>query len=338
MLQYTLEMKVFLTGADGFIGSHLAELLVKRGHTVKALAMYNSMGTLGWLSELSPDILANIEIHLGDVRDPTQMRSLIAQQDAVINLAALIAIPFSYVAPDLYIDTNIKGTANLLNASRDSGVSRFIQASTSEVYGSAEYVPMDERHPLKGQSPYAASKIGADQMVKAFNSSFDLPTTTVRPFNTFGPRQSTRAVIPSIITQIAAGMKTIKLGALTPTRDFSFVTDTVKGFELALHSASAIGETINLGSGFEISILDTFDLIKSQMSSSAALQVEESRLRPINSEVDRLFSNNNKAMELLNWTPDFAGKEGFAKALDITIDWFSRSENLSKYRAGEYAI
>jgi NAD dependent epimerase/dehydratase len=331
-------MKVFLTGADGFIGSHLAEELVRNGHQVRALAMYNSIGSLGWLGDLEPEIQEQIDIHLGDVRDFSHMSSLAAGQDAILHLAALIAIPFSYLAPDLYVETNVSGTLNMLKAARDNDVSRFVHASTSEVYGSAKYVPMDEGHPLQGQSPYSASKIGADQMVRAFHSTYGLPTTTVRPFNTFGPRQSSRAVIPSIIAQLAAGKDLVRLGAVTPTRDFSYVTDTAKGFERALHLDSEFGEEINLGAGFEVSILQTFEFIKDLLGSKAEIELDQSRLRPEKSEVDRLFSDNRKASRVLGWRPEFAGAEGFREGLSRTVDWFMREENFAKYRPDVYGI
>ena len=331
-------MKVFLTGADGFIGSHLAEHLVRSGHEVKALAIYNSQGSWGWLDTLPADIKDSLEVVLGDIRDPYHMNQLAAGQDAIMHLAALIAIPFSYVAPDMYVQTNVQGTLNLLNAARANGVSRFIHTSTSEVYGTAQYVPMDEGHILQGQSPYSASKIGADQMVRSFYSSFELPTMTIRPFNTYGPRQSARAVIPTIISQLAAGKKSINLGALTPTRDFTYVTDTARGFEKALHATTGIGEVTNLGVGFEVSIGQTFDIINEIMGAGAVATEDPNRIRPKNSEVERLFSDNTKAKSVLGWQPEIVGIEGFRVGLEKTIDWFSKPENLAHYRPDEYTV
>jgi NAD dependent epimerase/dehydratase len=331
-------MKVFLTGADGFIGSHLAEHLVRSGHEVQALAIYNSQGSWGWLDTLPADIKKELNVVLGDIRDPYHMNQLMAGQDAVMHLAALIAIPFSYVAPDMYVQTNVQGTLNLLNAARTHGVSRFIHTSTSEVYGTAQYVPMDEGHILQGQSPYSASKIGADQMVRSFYSSFELPTMTIRPFNTYGPRQSARAVIPTIISQLAAGKKSINLGALTPTRDFTYVTDTARGFEKALHATTGIGEVTNLGVGFEVTIGQTFDIINEIMGAGAVATEDPNRIRPKNSEVERLFSDNTKAKSVLGWQPEIVGIEGFRVGLEKTIEWFSKPENLAHYRPDEYTV
>jgi NAD dependent epimerase/dehydratase len=331
-------MKVFLTGADGFIGSHLAEHLVRSGHEVKALAIYNSNGSWGWLDTLPADIKSSLDVVLGDIRDPYHMNQLVAGQDAVMHLAALIAIPFSYVAPDMYVQTNVQGTLNLLNAARSHGVDRFIHTSTSEVYGTAQYVPMDEAHMLQGQSPYSASKIGADQMVRSFYSSFELPTLTIRPFNTYGPRQSARAVIPAIISQLTAGKKSIDLGALTPTRDFTYVTDTARGFEKALHATTGFGEVTNLGVGFEVSIGQTFDMINELMGTGAVATEDPNRIRPKNSEVERLFSDNTKAKSVLGWQPEIVGIEGFRVGLEKTIEWFSKPENLAYYRPNEYTV
>jgi NAD dependent epimerase/dehydratase len=331
-------MKVLLTGADGFIGSHLAEALVRDGHDVRAIVIYNSLDSWGWLDTVPGEISSQIEVVAGDIRDPALMMSAVAGRDAVLHLAALIAIPYSYVAPDLYVQTNIQGTLNLLNASRAAEVSRFIHTSTSEVYGTARFVPMDESHPLQGQSPYSASKIGADQMVNSFFTSFQLPTVTVRPFNTFGPRQSARAVIPTIISQLAAGKKTVQLGALSPTRDFTYVSDTVGGFIAALNSTAGIGEVINLGAGFEVSIGDTFRMIAEVMGSDAVATEDPLRLRPKDSEVERLFSNNAKAKELLGWQPELAGLDGFREGLARTAEWFQDPVNLARYRTDAYTI
>jgi NAD dependent epimerase/dehydratase len=331
-------MKVLLTGADGFIGSHLAEQLVRSGHDVRAIVIYNSFDSWGWLDAVTPEITSQMEIVAADIRDPVQMMSLVSGREAVLHLAALIAIPYSYVAPDLYVQTNIQGTLNLLNAARAAQVGRFIHTSTSEVYGTARYVPMDEAHPLQGQSPYSASKIGADQMVNSFFTSFQLPTVIVRPFNTFGPRQSARAVIPTIISQIAAGKKSVQLGALSPTRDFTYVSDTAKGFAAALTSDNGVGEVINLGAGFEISIADTFATIADVMGSDAIAIEDPQRVRPENSEVERLFSNNSKAKELLGWQPELSGPEGLREGLALTVEWFSNPANLAKYRTDAYTV
>jgi NAD dependent epimerase/dehydratase len=331
-------MKVLLTGADGFIGSHLAEALVREGHSVTALVIYNSMNSWGWLEQVPKEILSEINVVSGDVRDPALMLSMCQKQEAILHLAALIAIPFSYRAPDLYLQTNIIGTSNLLNAARHWNISSFIHTSTSEVYGTARYVPIDEAHPLQGQSPYSASKIAADQLVYSYFSSFDLPTVTVRPFNTFGPRQSARAVIPTIIGQIANGNKQISLGALKPTRDFTFVSDTVSGFLSALRSKDVFGETINLGTGFEISVGDTVNLISEIMGSDAVVVEEPGRFRPSGSEVERLLSDNSKALRLLGWQPELKGREGLKLGLSRTVEWFTNPENLSKYRTNEYVV
>jgi NAD dependent epimerase/dehydratase len=331
-------MKVLITGADGFIGSHLAEELVREGHEVRAIVVYNSLDSWGWLDSVPREISSQIEVIPGDIRDPALMMSAVKGCQAVLHLAALIAIPYSYAAPDLYVQTNVQGTLNLLNAARAHDVARFIHTSTSEVYGTAQFVPMDESHPLQGQSPYSASKIGADQMVNAFYTSFQLPTVTIRPFNTFGPRQSARAVIPTIISQLAAGKRQVQLGALTPTRDFTFVSDTAKGFTAALRSTAGVGEVINLGAGFEVSIEDTFNLIADVMGVQATAIQDPQRMRPENSEVERLFSNNSKAKQLLGWQPEFAGREGFREGLSQTVDWFSNVANLAKYRTDAYTV
>ena len=331
-------MKILVTGADGFIGSHLAEALVREGHDVRAIVIYNSLDSWGWLDTAPKEITSQMEIIPGDIRDPALMMSAVNGCDAVLHLAALIAIPYSYVAPDLYVQTNVQGTLNLLNAARAAEVSRFIHTSTSEVYGTARFVPMDESHPLQGQSPYSATKIGADQMVNSYFTSFQLPTVTIRPFNTFGPRQSARAVIPTIISQLAAGKKEIQLGALSPTRDFTYVSDTVGGFIAALNSTAGVGEVINLGAGFEVSIADTFATIADIMGSDALVTEDPQRVRPENSEVERLFSNNRKAKELLGWQPQLAGLDGFRTGLSHTVDWFSNPENLARYRTDAYTV
>jgi NAD dependent epimerase/dehydratase len=331
-------MKVLLTGADGFIGSHLAERLVRDGHDVRAIVLYNSFDSRGWLDSAPDDITSQIEFLPADIRDPALMHTAVRGRDAVLHLAALIAIPYSYVAPDLYVQTNIQGTVNLLNAARAADITRFIHTSTSEVYGTARSVPMNEEHPLQGQSPYSASKTGADQMVNAFCTSFGLPAVTLRPFNTYGPRQSARAVIPTIISQLAAGKRTVSLGALSPTRDFTFVPDTVSGFAAALNSDAGVGEVVNLGAGFEVSIAETFRIIAEVMGVDAKAVSESERLRPADSEVERLLSDNSKAKRLFSWEPEYAGLDGFARGLAETAEWFSQPANLARYRTDAYTV
>jgi NAD dependent epimerase/dehydratase len=292
---------VLVTGADGFIGSHLTELLVREGCTVRALAQYNSFNSWGWLDSI--DCRNDIEVISGDVRDPHFCRGAVKGVDTVFHLAALIAIPYSYVAPDSYVDTNVRGTLNVCQAALQGGVNRVVHTSTSEVYGTAQYVPIDEKHPLQPQSPYSASKIGADAMAMSFFNAFDLPVTTARPFNTYGPRQSARAVIPTIISQIASGMKQIKLGDVTPTRDFNYVTDTCRGLVALARSPKAIGETVNIGSNFEISVGDVLGLIRDLMGSSVEFVSDEQRLRPGKSEVFRLWCDNTKIRELTGFAP-----------------------------------
>lgn len=331
-------MKVLVTGADGFIGSHLVEQLVREGHNVRALVLYNSFSSWGWLEQAPQDIKDAIEVVAGDVRDPNGVRDALRDCDAVCHLAALIAIPYSYHSPDMYVDTNIKGTLNILQAARDLGTKKVIHTSTSEVYGTAQYVPIDEKHPICGQSPYAATKIGADQIALSFYRSFDTPVTVVRPFNTYGPRQSARAVIPTVITQIANGVREVKLGALHPTRDFSYVDDTVRGFIAALTSENGCGEVINLGSGFEISIGDTVQLIAEQMQLDISIVEDTDRMRPAKSEVNRLFALNTKARDTFGWEPTFSGREGFSAGLQKTIKWFTVEDNLKFYKSASYNI
>lgn len=330
-------MKVLVTGADGFIGSHLVEALVKKDYDVRAFVLYNSFDSCGWLDNCSTQIKEKFEVFRGDVRDPNGVREALKGCDLVIHLAALIAIPYSYHSPDSYVDTNIKGTLNILQAARDRGT-RVIHTSTSEVYGSAQVVPITEEHPLQGQSPYSATKIASDPLAFSFFSSFDLPVTIIRPFNTYGPRQSARAVIPAIISQLLAGAEIINLGSLHPTRDFNFVLDTVNGFISAINAPNAYGEFINIGSNFEISIGDTVNLIANIMGKNVDIKEDEQRLRPINSEVERLWASNQKAKELLNWEPDYAGLEGLERGLRSTIDWFSRPENLERYSQKGYSL
>jgi len=331
-------MRVLVTGADGFIGSHLTEALVRNGYEVRAFVYYNSFNSWGWLEHCADDVQGKFEVFAGDIRDPHGVKKAMNGCDAVIHLAALIAIPFSYHSPDSYVDTNIKGTLNVLQAARELNVSRVIHTSTSEVYGTAQYVPIDEKHPLQGQSPYSASKIGADQLAFSFYSSFNLPVVTLRPFNTYGPRQSARAVIPTIITQIANGNNQIKLGSVTPTRDFNFISDTVNGFISALTSKSGIGEVINLGSNFEISIQDIASLIGEIMNQEIKVIESDERIRPENSEVNRLWADNSKAKELLSWKPEYASLNGLKKGLEDTINWFKKPNNLNLYKSEIYNV
>ena len=329
---------ILVTGADGFIGSHLTEELVRQGHSVRAFVYYNSFNSWGWLDRCSPEVKGKFEVFSGDIRDPHGVREAMKGCEAVIHLAALIAIPFSYHSPDTYVDTNIKGTLNVLQAARELGVKRVIHTSTSEVYGTAQFVPITEDHPLQGQSPYSATKIAADQLAFSFYSSFDLPVVILRPFNTYGPRQSARAVIPTIITQIANGQKEIKLGAISPTRDFNYVKDTVDGFVATLNSKNGLGEVINLGSNFEISIKETVELIAEIMGVTISIAQDGDRLRPPSSEVERLWADNSKAKNILNWKPRFAGRDGLKNGLEETIAWFSQPENLSGYKSGIYNL
>ncbi|TGL10776.1 NAD-dependent 4,6-dehydratase LegB [Leptospira meyeri] len=330
--------KILITGADGFIGSHLTEALVRAGYKTKAFVLYNSFNSWGWLDSCANDVKGNFEVFSGDIRDPNGVRTAMKDCDAVLHLAALIAIPYSYHSPDTYVDTNIKGTLNIVQAAKDFGIQKVIHTSTSEVYGTARFVPITEDHPLQGQSPYSASKIGADQIAMSFYNSFDTPVSIIRPFNTYGPRQSARAVIPTIITQIAKGNRKIKLGAIHPTRDFNFVKDTVSGFLAALKTDNGIGQVINLGSNYEISIGDTVNAIAELMKANVEIESEDQRLRPEKSEVERLWASNAKAKELLNWKPEYAGIEGLKRGLFETIQWFLEEKNLNSYKAGIYNI
>lgn len=324
--------RVLVTGADGFIGSHLVEMLVEQGFEVRALSYYNSFNYWGWLEDVPR--LKEIEVVSGDVRDPFFCNQIVKNTDMIFHLAALIAIPYSYVAPQSYVDTNVNGTVNICKAAMDHGVSRIIHTSTSEVYGTAQYVPIDEKHPLQPQSPYSASKIAADAMAMSFYNSFKLPLTIARPFNTYGPRQSARAVIPSIISQIAAGKKTVKLGDVETTRDFNYVSDTCRGFLELAKSENTIGQTINIGSNFEISIRDTFNLIKKIMNSNVDISCDEARIRPEKSEVKRLWCDNGLINELTGFKPNVPLEEGLKK----TVEWFSVSSNLAKYKADIYNV
>lgn len=325
-------MKVLVTGADGFIGSHLTELLLDKGYEVKAFTYYNSFNTWGWLDTLPKNRLNEIEIFSGDIRDPNGVRTAMKGVDQVFHLAALIAIPFSYHSPDSYVDTNIKGTLNVLQAARELETSRILITSTSEVYGTAQYVPIDEKHPFQGQSPYSATKIGADRLAESFYRSFNMPITIVRPFNTYGPRQSARAVIPTIISQLLAGNEEIHLGSLTPTRDFNYVKDTVNGFYEISKANGTIGEEINIATQKEISIGRLAQEIINQINPLAKIVCEEERLRPENSEVNRLLGSNEKIQKLTNWKPQYTLEEGIKE----TIEWIR--DNLSSYKTNIYNI
>ncbi len=323
---------ILITGADGFIGSHLTEMLVSKGARVKALSQYNSFNHWGWLEDVNCQ--DQIEILSGDIRDPHYCKHITKEVDVIFHLAALIAIPYSYTAPDSYVDTNVKGTLNICQAALENGVKRVVHTSTSEVYGTAQYVPIDENHPLQPQSPYSASKIGADAIAMSFYNAFNLPLTIVRPFNTYGPRQSARAVIPTIITQIADGKKEIRLGDVTPTRDFNYVEDTCRGFIALSECDAAIGETVNIGSNYEISIGDTLNLIKEIMQSDVQFITETQRLRPEKSEVFRLWCDNTKIEKLTGFKPSYTIEEGLRK----TIEWFTIPENLAQYKTHIYNV
>ena len=325
-------MKILITGADGFIGSHLTEMLVAHGHDVKALSQYNSFNNWGWLEDINNK--DKVEVLSGDIRDPNYCRHITKNIDLIYHLAALISIPYSYVAPDSYVDTNIKGTLNICQAAKENGNIRVIHTSTSEVYGTAKYVPIDEDHPLQPQSPYSASKIAADAMAMSFYNAFNLPITIVRPFNTYGPRQSARAIIPTIITQIANGATKAEIGDLTPTRDFNYVEDTCRGFIALAECEEAIGQTVNIGSNFEISIGDTLNLIKELMNSNIEFITNNDRVRPSKSEVFRLWCDNSKIEKLTQFKPQVGIKEG----LQRTINWFEDSNNLKKYKSEIYNV
>ena len=324
--------KVMVTGADGFIGSHLTEELVKAGEKVTAFCLYNSFGQLGWIDTLPKEIRSEIEIFTGDVREPNGVRTAMRGQEHVYHLAALIAIPFSYHSPDSYVDTNIKGTLNVLNAARELGTQRVMVTSTSEVYGTALYVPIDEKHPYQGQSPYSATKIGADRLAESFYRSFDLPVSIVRPFNTYGPRQSQRAVIPTIITQLLAGQTEIKLGKLSPTRDFNYVKDTARGFMAIANCDAAIGQEINIATGIEHSIGDLANELIAQINPAARIVCEEERLRPEKSEVERLLGDATKIKAMTGWKPQYTFEQGLAETIE-----FLRN-NLDQYKPGQYIL
>jgi dTDP-glucose 4,6-dehydratase len=330
--------KILVTGADGFIGSHLAEELVRCGYNVRAFVLYNSFNSWGWLDHTEPEILKSLDVFSGDIRDPHGVKEAMKDCDVVMHLAALIAIPYSYHSPDTYVDTNIKGTLNVVQAARELGVEKVVHTSTSEVYGTAKFVPITEDHSLHGQSPYSASKIGADQIAMSFYTSFNTPVTIIRPFNTYGPRQSARAIIPTVITQIASGKRALKLGALHPTRDFNFIKDTVNGFIAAMRSSASIGEVINIGSNYEISIGDTVRLISETMKVDVKIETDSDRLRPAKSEVERLWADNSKAKRLLTWEPLYGGRNGFKNGLTETISWFTNPDNLKLYKSNIYNI
>tara|TARA_B100000886_G_scaffold340216_1_gene308466 strand:+ start:8995 stop:9990 length:996 start_codon:yes stop_codon:yes gene_type:complete len=331
-------MKILVTGADGFIGSHLVEKLLLLDYEVKAFCLYNSFGTKGWLDSTPSNLIQKLEVFFGDIRDLNSVKEAMNDCTHVFHLAALISIPYSYIAPSSYIDTNIYGTYNILQAARDLQVSQIIHTSTSETYGTAQYVPIDEKHPLVGQSPYSATKIAADQLAISFWKSFSTPVSILRPFNTYGPRQSSRAVIPTIITQIASGQKKIKIGKLSPTRDFNFVEDTCNSFIKILDCDDALGKVINSASNFEVSIGQTVDLITQIMDADVDIISEEKRFRPSNSEVNRLCGDNSLLRELTGWVPEYSGIKGFQKGLEKTIKWFSNPKNLEKYSAKNFLL
>lgn len=330
--------KILVTGADGFIGSHLTEALVRSGYDTRAFVMYNSLNSWGWLDHASPDVRGKFEVVSGDIRDPHGVSKAMEGCDIVLHLAALIAIPFSYNSPDSYVATNITGTLNVLQAARQLGTERVISTSTSETYGTAQFVPITEEHPVNAQSPYAATKVAADQLALSFHKSFGTPVAVLRPFNTYGPRQSARAVIPTIIGQIAAGERKIKLGALDPTRDFTFVHDTVQGFIQAMECDGCIGEATNIGSSFEISIKDTVSLIAETMGVEIEIVSDQQRMRPADSEVERLFAGVDKARRLFGWAPKHGGREGFSEGIIKTAEWFNDPYNLASYKVGQYNL
>lgn len=329
---------IFITGADGFIGSHLVEALLRAGYKVRPYVLYNSFNSWGWLDQLSEDIKSELDVVSGDIRDPYRTKTAMKGCDAVMHLAALITIPYSYHSPASYVDTNVMGTLNVMQAANELEIEKVIHTSTSEVYGTAKFVPITEEHPLQGQSPYSASKIGADQIAMAFYCSFNTPVVTLRPFNTYGPRQSNRAIIPSIITQIASGKTELSLGSLTPTRDLNYVGDTVLAYIAAMKSELGLGEVINIGSNYEISMKDLVSLIAKLMDVEVTITTDQDRIRPKNSEVERLMASNDKAKELLGWSPKYPGIPGLEKGLLETIRWFTCAENLKQYKSQLYNI
>jgi len=330
--------RVLVTGADGFIGSHLTEHLVRQGHRVRAFVYYNSFNSWGWLDSVPEDIRQELDVFAGDIRDPNGVRKAMEGIDTAFHLAALVAIPYSYHSPHTYVETNVLGTLNVVQAARDLDVGRVVHTSTSEVYGTAQFVPIDEKHPLNGQSPYSASKIGADQIAFSYHASFGTPVAIVRPFNTYGPRQSARAFLPTVITQIASGAEQVKLGSLEPTRDFSFVADTVHGFSAVAAAEEAVGQVVNLGSNFEISMGDSARLIAEIMGKDVEFVTDEQRVRPQASEVERLWADNSKAKAIAGWEPEYAGIDGFRGGLQQTIDWFGEPSNLQRYKADVYNL
>ena len=330
--------KILVTGADGFIGSHLTEELVRRGWDVRAFVLYNAFNSWGWLDSAPAAVKRSLDVFSGDIRDPYTVKSAMQGCDVVLHLAALIAIPYSYRSPESYVDTNVRGTLNVLQAARELGVAKVVHTSTSEVYGTARFVPITEEHPLQGQSPYSATKIAADQLALSFHSSFTTPVAVIRPFNTYGPRQSARAVLPTIITQIASGKRMLQLGSLHPTRDFNYVKDTVEGFIAVAQSDAAVGRVINIGSNYEIAIGDAARMIAQLMGVEVEFRTDEARLRPAGSEVERLWADNTLARELLGWTPAYGGEDGLRRGLRETIEWFSDPQNLLGYKAEVYNI
>jgi NAD dependent epimerase/dehydratase len=330
--------KILVTGADGFIGSHLVEELVRRGVDVRAFVYYNSFNSWGWLDTLEKNVRDSLDVVAGDVRDPFGTKQAMRGCDVVMHLAALIAIPYSYHSPATYVATNIAGTLNMVQAARELGVQRLIHTSTSEVYGTARFVPITEDHPLQGQSPYSASKIGADCIAMSFYTSFAVPVSIVRPFNTYGPRQSARAVLPATILQIAAGRRILKLGALHPTRDFNYVRDTVRGFIAVAESDAAVGQVINIGSNYEISIGSAVGMIADIMGVQVSIETDAQRLRPAKSEVERLWADNARAREVAGWVPEFGGCDGLRRGLTETVGWFTHHENLARYKFDIYNV
>ncbi|MEA5038661.1 MAG: NAD-dependent 4,6-dehydratase LegB [Clostridiaceae bacterium] len=330
--------RVLVTGADGFIGSHLTEELVRRGCAVRAFVYYNSFNSWGWLDQSPQNIREQLEIFQGDIRDPYRVKAALQGCNAVFHLAALVSIPFSYYSPAAYFDTNVKGTLHVLQAARELDTERVVQTSTSEVYGTAQFVPISEVHPLQAQSPYAASKTAADQLAFSYYHSFGTPVSIVRPFNTYGPRQSNRAVIPTIITQIVQGKRKIQLGSLTPTRDFNFISDTVRGFCEVAVCDGALGEAVNIGSNFEVSIGETVGTIAQIMNTNVEVVTEKERVRPEKSEVRRLYADTSKAKRLFGWKPEFGGADGFREGLTRTVEWFSKKENQKFYKSGGYVL
>lgn len=330
--------KILVTGADGFIGSHLTEELVRRGYDTRAFVYYNSFNSWGWLDRSDPDIHGSLDVFAGDIRDPHGVKQAMTGCDVVFHLAALIAIPYSYHSPDTYVDTNVKGTLNVVQAARDLGLEKVVHTSTSEVYGTARFVPITEEHPLQAQSPYSATKIAADQIAMSFYNSFDTPVAIIRPFNTYGPRQSARAFVPTVITQISSGARTIKLGALHPTRDLNYVADMVAGFIAVAECSSAVGEVINIGSNYEISMGETAGMIAVIMRAEIEIVTDQERLRPAKSEVERLWADTTKARRLLTYDQKYAGREGLRRGLVETVNWFAVPENLKPYKANVYNI